>query len=83
MEQYGWEEYTYMDDPYPWNTPIKIALSGSWWGAQGYVGKNGFYTSSVASGSGSAYHYYVSYDGSIYDNDEMRDSGLSVRCVTR
>lgn len=83
MEQYGWEEYTYMDDPYPWNTPIKIALSGSWWGAQGHVGNNGFYTSSVASGSGSAYHYYVSYDGSIYDNDEMRDSGISVRCVTR
>ena len=73
-----------MENPNIWNTPIKTALPGYWYGSLYYVGLYGNYWSSVVLDSYSAY-YLTAYDnGSVFPSYYAnRYLGYNVRCVAR
>ena len=85
VTQYGWDSSTQkMVNPNIWNTPIKTALVGSWYGSLDDVGESGNYWSSVVYGSGIAYNLLAYYSGDVYPSDYYyRNYGYSVRCVAR
>ena len=84
FEQYGWDSST-MDDPYIWNTAIKLPLSGDWYGTLYGVGYLGLFWSSVVSNSYYAYDAYANIDGTVEPGNDYdsRYYGYSVRCVAR
>ncbi len=87
VEKYGWTSDSYeMKNPNIWNSPIKLALSGLWYGGEApeSVGYLGYFWSSVADGSDLAYYLGAASGGDVYPGDyDDRNNGLTVRCVSR
>lgn len=68
------------------NAPTYFVYSGRWYGSSGYVGSGGYYWSSVADSSSTAYAFYLSFNvsGSLNpQNTSDRRYGCSVRCLAR
>ena len=85
VTQYGWDSSSHMmENPNIWNTPIKSALAGVWYGSLGYVGDDGDWWSPVVKDSGLVYELYAGGNGTV-DPDYFlgRGYGLSVRCMSR
>ena len=89
FEQYGWSS-NQMTNPYIWSSPIKLSLSGRWYGSQDYVGYKGGFWSSVVYNSRVSYPAEIKYDGYVYPDGESptlfgnnRNTGFTVRCVAR
>ena len=85
VEQYGWDSDFYMmENPNIWNTAIKSALAGGWYGSLGGVGGFGGWWSPVVKDSGGAYRLDADINGLVSpDLGSDRGNGLSVRCVSR
>ena len=73
-----------MENPYIWNTAIKLPLSGYWYGSLASVGSYSRFWSPVVYNSYVAYIAAASSVGDVGpDNNFNRDYGDSVRCVAR
>ncbi|MBR3236744.1 hypothetical protein IKF92_03660 [Candidatus Saccharibacteria bacterium] len=85
VTQYGWDssEYT-MTNPNIWNTAIKSALAGGWYGSLEDVGYYGAWWSPVVGNSDLAYSLDADSDGGVGPVVGYgRGYGNLVRCIAR
>ena len=89
VNQYGWDDGTYMmEDPYPWEFPLYFPL-GAMWGGEWYddIGWNGYFWSSMVRATRYSWDLLVtvpSWGSTAYPDDgRVRTDGISVRCIAR
>ena len=84
VTQYGWDSSSYMmENPNIWNTPIKSALAGGWYGSLGYVGNGGSWWSPVVDDSLGACSLGADSGGGVGPVYFGRGGGYLVRCIAR
>ena len=84
VSRYGWDSDSYtIENPNIWNTAIKSALSGYWYGSLYSVG-GGYWWSPVVDYSYGSYDLLVTSDNYVDPNaSNARDDGFPVRCLAR
>ena len=85
VNQYNWASNS-MTNPNMWSAPLYFPLAGYWYGSSGsgLVAYYGVFWSSVVYSSYHAYYLYGNYNGTVESaSNSFRDSGCSVRCVSR